>query len=106
MLVQVGLSTLLIMTRMSYYAHYTLSPPVTVNDRAFSSFMSSLTILLYYANYAKSFYVYTLSSHLFRSIFVQRVKSLLRLRVRRRTPTAPIENTTCVAHVGGAQPNA
>jgi hypothetical protein len=75
MLVQVGFSSLLILTRMIYYACSILGPSLTGYNRLVGSFMSSFTILLYYTNYAKSFYIYTLSSHLFRSIFVHRVKS-------------------------------
>jgi len=49
MLAQVGSSTLLILTRM-----------------------------IYYANYTKSFYIYTLSSQLFRSLFIHRLKFSIR----------------------------
>ena len=78
MLVQVGLSSLLILTRMIYYAYYILGPPLTGYNKLIGSFLMSFTTLLYYANYAKSFYVYTLSSRLFRLIFVQRLKECMR----------------------------
>ena len=78
MLVQVGISSFLILARMIYYAYYILAPPLTGYNRLIGSFMMSFTILLYYANYAKSFYVYTLSSHLFRSVFIQRVQLCVR----------------------------
>jgi hypothetical protein len=74
MLFQVGFSSLLILTRMIYYAYYVLAPPLTGYDKLIGSFLMSFTTLVYYANYTKSFYIYTLSSQLFRSIFVQRVK--------------------------------
>jgi hypothetical protein len=74
MLVQVGFSSLLILTRMIYYAYYVLAPPLTGYNKLIGSFLMSFTIQLYYANYAKSFYIYTLSSQLFRSVFFHRVK--------------------------------
>ena len=79
MLVQVGLSSFLILTRMIYYAYYLLAPPLTGKHRMIGSFFMSLTTLLYYANYVKSFYVYTLSSRLFRSIFQQRLSTVVQL---------------------------
>jgi hypothetical protein len=74
MLVQVGFSSLLILTRMIYYAYYVLAPPWTGYYKLVGSFLMSFTTLLYYANYAKSFYIYTLSSHLFRTVFKNRMK--------------------------------
>ncbi|CAF1029198.1 unnamed protein product [Adineta ricciae] len=74
MLVQVGLSFILIMTRMIYYAYYVLGPSLTGYDKLVGSFLMSFTTLVYYANYCKSFYVYTLSSSLFRTIFINKVK--------------------------------
>jgi hypothetical protein len=79
MLVQVGLSSLLILTRMIYYAYYILGPSLTGYDRMIGSFLMSFTTLLYYANYAKSFYIYTLSSRLFRSVFIERIKECIRI---------------------------
>ncbi|CAF1052485.1 unnamed protein product [Adineta steineri] len=74
MLVQVGLSSLLTLTRMIYYAYYILGPSLTGYNKMIGSFLMSFTTLLYYTNYAKSFYIYTLSSRLFRSVFLQRLK--------------------------------
>ena len=74
MLVQVGLSSFLILTRMVYYAYYILGPPLTGEKRALGSFLMSFTTLLYYLNYAKSFFVYTLSSRLFRSVFIYQLR--------------------------------
>jgi hypothetical protein len=79
MLVQVGLSSLLILTRMIYYAYYILGPSLTGYDRMIGSFLMSFTTLLYYANYAKSFYIYTLSSQLFRSVFIERINECIRI---------------------------
>ncbi|UJR27577.1 hypothetical protein I4U23_008858 [Adineta vaga] len=74
MLFQVGFSSVLILTRMIYYAYYVLGPSLGGYNRLVGSFLMSFTTLVYYANYCKSFYVYTLSSRLFRSIFIQRVR--------------------------------
>ncbi len=74
MLFQVGVSSLLILTRMIYYAYYVLAPPLTGYNKWIGGFLMSFTTELYYANYTKSFYLYTLSSQLFRSVFLLRVK--------------------------------
>ena len=86
MLVQVGFSSVLILTRMIYYAYYVLAPPLTGYNKLIGSFLMSFTIQLYYANYVKSFYIYTLSSQLFRSVFVDRIKFILRKILRTHTP--------------------
>ncbi len=93
MLVQVGLSSLLIMTRMIYYAYYVLGPKLTGYDRLVGSFMMSFTTLLYYANYAKSFYVYTLSSQLFRNVFLQTVKIYIQRMLGQYTPNVFLESS-------------
>ena len=77
MLVQIGLSSLLILTRMIYYAYYIVGPLFTGDAKALGSFLMSFTTLLYYTNYVKSFYIYTLTSQLFRSIFIQRIKGCI-----------------------------
>ena len=74
MLAQVGFSSLLILTRMIYYAYYGLAPTPTGYNELVGAFLTVFTVQLYYANYAKSFYLYTLTSHLFRSIFINRIK--------------------------------
>ncbi|UJR27578.1 hypothetical protein I4U23_008859 [Adineta vaga] len=78
MLFQVGFSSVLILTRMIYYAYYVLGPSLGGYNRLVGSFLMSFTTLVYYANYCKSFYVYTLSSHLFRSTFINRMKFCIR----------------------------
>ncbi|CAF4417139.1 unnamed protein product [Rotaria socialis] len=75
MLGQTGLSSLLILTRMTSYAYYILKPRATGYQRLVDKSLMSFTIILYYTNFAKSFYMYTLTSHLFRSIFMERIKS-------------------------------
>ena len=91
MLVQVGLSSILILTRMIYYAYYVLAPPLSGYDKLVGSFLMSFTTQLYYANYAKSFYVYTLSSQLFRSTFMQRVKFGFQELLRQHAPRLLLE---------------
>ncbi|CAF0888997.1 unnamed protein product [Adineta ricciae] len=86
MLVQVGLSFILIMTRMIYYAYYVLGPSLTGYDKLVGSFLMSFTTQVYYANYCKSFYIYTLSSGLFRRVFVQRVTYYPRKVLNLRKP--------------------
>lgn len=73
MLVQVGLSSLLILTRIAYFSYdiITRTEEKTEYQRALSSFFSQLTAQLFYLNYAKSFYLYTLSSQYFRRIFIE-----------------------------------
>ncbi|CAF4071843.1 unnamed protein product [Adineta steineri] len=86
MLSQVGFSSLLILTRMTYYAYYVLGPSLTGYDKLIGSFLMSFTTLVYYANYCKSFYIYTLSSQLFRSVFIQRIKLCIKTVFGKYTP--------------------
>ena len=94
MLVQVGFSSLLILTRMIYYAYYVLAPPLTGYNKLIGSFLMSFTTQVYYANYIKSFYIYTLSSQLFRSVFIQRVKFFMRKILGRHAPAILGDSTT------------
>jgi hypothetical protein len=105
MLVQIGLSSLLILTRMIYYAYYILGPSLTGYDKMVGSFLMSFTTLLYYANYAKSFYIYTLSSHLFRSVFIQRIKICIQKLIGLYTPVKAINNPTNVVGTIAVVPN-
>ncbi len=107
MLVQVGFSSLLILTRMIYYAYYVLAPPLTGYNKLIGSFLMSFTTQLYYANYCKSFYIYTLSSQFFRSVFMDRTKFCVQKLLGRYTPTilldsaargAPITSGTLKKH--------
>jgi hypothetical protein len=77
MLVQVGLSSFLILTQMIYYTYFILGPKLTGYNKLIGGFFMSLTTLFYYANYAKSFYIYTLTSQLFRTIFIERIKTFI-----------------------------
>ncbi|CAF1663067.1 unnamed protein product [Rotaria magnacalcarata] len=74
MLGQVGLSSILILTRMISYAYDILKPRATGYEGLVDTFLMSFTVLLYYTNFAKSFYMYTFRSHLFRSIFMIEIK--------------------------------
>ena len=90
------MSSVLILTRAIYYAYYVLGPPLTGADRLLGSFLMSFTTLVYYANYCKSFYVYTLSSQLFRTVFIKRVKSCCVRQADPQTLTGPsISKPTC-----------
>ncbi|CAF4375405.1 unnamed protein product, partial [Adineta steineri] len=51
MLFQVGFSSLLVLTRMIYYAYYVLGPQPIGYDKLVGSFLMSFTTLVYYANY-------------------------------------------------------
>jgi hypothetical protein len=75
MLFQVGTSCLLMLTRIVYFSYnvITTNTQKTEYQEALDTFFSQLTTQLFYLNYAKSFYVYTLSSKYFRSIFVKRM---------------------------------
>ncbi|CAF1364196.1 unnamed protein product [Rotaria sp. Silwood1] len=85
MLVQIGLSSILSLTRMIYYTYYIHGPLFTGDHKVIGSFLMSLTTLLYYTNYVKSFYIYTLTSQLFRSIFIQRIHSCIQKRFESNT---------------------
>ena len=76
-LVQVGLSTLLISTFTIAYAYNLLKQQTNIYDRSILYFVLVVSNMLYYLNYAKSFYIYVLSSHLFRSIFMKRVRWII-----------------------------
>lgn len=83
MVVQVTLSSLLVWSFMISYAYFILKPPITVDERLTLTLVVTITNTLFYMNYAKSFYIYTLSSQLFRSIYVRRMKLLFHLIFRR-----------------------
>ena len=75
MLFQVGISCVLILTRIAYYSYSVITTNQAKTDyqNGLDTFFSQLTTQLFYLNYAKSFYVYTLSSKYFRKIFVERI---------------------------------
>ena len=89
MLFQVGISTALSATRVAYYSYYviTANEQKTTYQKTMDSFFAQLTTQLFYLNYAKSFYINTLSSKYFRKIFLQRI-------IRIWQPLLPIRANT------------
>ncbi|CAF1466464.1 unnamed protein product [Adineta ricciae] len=77
-LFQVTISTILIGARMAYYSYnvITANAVKTSDQKTLDTFFSELTTQLFYLNYAKSFYIYTLSSRVFRRILIVRVTQL------------------------------
>ncbi|CAF3655447.1 unnamed protein product [Rotaria sp. Silwood1] len=98
MFVQIGLSSLLNLTRMIYYAYYILGPLFTGDEKVIGSFLMSFTTLLYYTNYVKSFYIYTLTSRLFRTIFIQRIKGFIYKIFKSQTLVIMVQETVTVTH--------
>jgi hypothetical protein len=79
MLIQVGLTSTLNFIYLITYVYYSFKPAPIDDDQLVRSLVESIINLIFYASYAKSFYIYTLSSHHFRSIFVQRIRLLIRV---------------------------
>ena len=110
MLFQVGFSSLLILTRIAYFS-YNVITTYTIKDdyhRAIDSFFSQLTTQLFYLNYAKSFYVYTLFSRYFRRIFLEKIMKIHRqifrhspvdVSRRQRNLNGPTNNTIPVVQI-------
>lgn len=75
MLFQVGISCLLIFTRLAFYSYNVIirSTRKTVDQDSLNGIFDQLTTQFFYLNYAKSFYVYTLCSKYFRQIFKERI---------------------------------
>lgn len=88
MLVQVGLTSTLNLIYLITHVYYSFKSASVDYDKFASFLVESIINLIFYVNYAKSFYIYTLSSHHFRSIFVQRTKLLIRLIPGRHPSTA------------------
>ncbi len=63
------------MARVAYYSFNVITGDASNSNyqSPVNTFFSELTTELFYLNYAKSFYVYTLSSQYFRRIFVERI---------------------------------
>ena len=80
MLIQVGVSSVLILTRIGYFSYSVITNGVPKTDyqKALDVFFSQFTTQLFYLNYAKSFYLYTLASNYFRRIFMERVMAFYR----------------------------
>ena len=70
MLFQVGISCLLILTRIAYYSYSVITTNQVKTDyqNALDTFFSQLTTQLFYLNYAKSFYV-----HFIKQIFSKNI---------------------------------
>jgi hypothetical protein len=68
------------MTRIAYYSYNVITSNTDKTDyqEAVETFFSELTTQLFYLNYAKSFYIYTLFSKYFRRIFVERIMKIYR----------------------------
>lgn len=64
-------------TRVSCYAYYFLNTGVQKSsyEKTLDRFIFQMSNVLLYANYAKSFYVYTLTSGLYRKIFRTIIRS-------------------------------
>lgn len=71
MLAQASISITLDLTRVSCYAYYFImvKNPGSDYQKLVNVFIFQLSNVLLYLNYSKSFYTYTLASHLFRKIF-------------------------------------
>jgi len=71
MLAQASVSVLLDFTRSSAYTYYFLTAniPQDSYQKTVDVFIFQLSNVLLYINYSKSFYIYTLTSSLFRKIF-------------------------------------
>ena len=80
MFIQVILSIILLSMRtvVLAYQYITRDVPKNTERRVIESFISQLGIILYYINYAKSFYLYTLTSPYFREVFWKRLHHLRR----------------------------
>ncbi len=79
MLVQVGLSSTLNFIYLVTYVYYSFKRTPVGYDQLVRVLVESIINLTFYVNYAKSFYIYTLASHHFRSIFVERIKLLIQI---------------------------
>lgn len=77
-LIQVILSMILLSTRSGYIAYQQITRSAARDARryAIETFVLNLTTVIYYINYAKSFFLYTLTSGLFREIFWKRFQKL------------------------------
>lgn len=103
MLFQVGFSSLLISTRIAYFSYNVITTNMIKDDyhRAIDSCFSQLTTQLFYLNYAKSFYVYTLFSKYFRRIFLEKVMKIYYQILCR----SPIDGNHCRRNLIGQTPN-
>jgi len=73
MLSQGSISILIDITRVSCYTYYFLTTniPKSSYQNTVAMFIFQFSNVLLYINYSKSFYIYTLSSRLFRRVFCE-----------------------------------
>ena len=86
------------LTRVSLYAFYFLTSdvPKTSYQQATALFIFQLSNILFYLNYSKSFFIYTLASSLFRAVFCETVRDYCHFLCRiasddRATLEQPVE---------------
>ena len=107
MIAQALVSVLLDSTRVSCYSYYflTLNNPKTTYEKIFAGFIFQLSNALLYMNYAKSFYIYTLASSLFRKTFLDVVRSYLAelLRLIRSNQIHPINGVRSTDNENNSQ---
>lgn len=103
MLFQVGFSSLLISTRIAYFSYNVITTNTIKDDyhRAIDACFSQLTTQLFYLNYAKSFYVYTLFSKYFRRIFLEKVTKIYYQVLR----CLPVDENDRRRNLNGPTPN-
>jgi len=73
---QASISILIDITRVSCYAYYFLTRNIAQSSyqQTVATFIFQLSNVLTYINYSKSFYIYTLSSRLFCTIFCEMIQ--------------------------------
>ena len=88
MLFQVGVGVLLSSFRVVVLAYSLLTNqiPKSVERSTIESFIEQLSLMIFYINFAKSFFVNMLTSPLYRRIFVQRVISFWHLAHLQKPP--------------------
>ena len=97
-LVQVLCSSILLNIRSSYFAYTRFSTSIVKDDhrKLVESLILEITSYIFYANFAKSFYVNTLSSKLFRQVFSQRLRRIYTKFICRRQRVQPSTQETQV----------
>lgn len=87
-LIQVIFSSILLNIRTTYFSYYAITIDMGKTERqiAFEALLLQLSSFIFLANFAKSFYLNTLMSRLFRQILIQRLRFCLN-PIRRIHPT-------------------
>ena len=80
-LAQTMVSMFVDLTRVSLYAFYFLTSGMqkTSYQQAAALFIFQLSNVLFYLNYSKSFFIYTLASSFFRAVFCETARDYFRL---------------------------